>query len=165
MAKRPALRGDKELRRNLRRLTDLYSGPVLDDAIQYALTPLELKVQSNARKMRDYPGKWPTFPTPATPPRGGHLDEGVASRRVYGSKKKRTWWTGMTKRARKLAHLVEFGTKPHFQKRFRGGFNHPGARPSPFFRPAFESSKHEVLGRFSRRVQVVLYRATARMRT
>jgi HK97 gp10 family phage protein len=36
------------------------------------------------------------------------------------------------------AHFVEFGTAPHWQPNRFGGIMHPGARPKPFLRPAFE---------------------------
>lgn len=37
------------------------------------------------------------------------------------------------------AHLVEFGTAPHFQPELNR--MHPGARPKPFMRSAFEQNK------------------------
>lgn len=54
------------------------------------------------------------------------------------------------------AHMVEFGTAQHFikPKRARSLFfaglarevvDHPGARPSPFMRPAFDSSAPQAL--------------------
>jgi HK97 gp10 family phage protein len=36
------------------------------------------------------------------------------------------------------AHFVEFGTAPHWQPNRFGGIMHPGARPKPFLRPAYE---------------------------
>lgn len=53
------------------------------------------------------------------------------------------------RRATYYAHLVEFGTKPHKQRfiplaggviRLAGDL-HPGARPRPFLRPAFDKNK------------------------
>jgi hypothetical protein len=44
-----------------------------------------------------------------------------------------------------VAHLVEYGTAPHWQPNYRGGWMHPGARPYPFARPAFESHKDEAV--------------------
>lgn len=49
------------------------------------------------------------------------------------------------KRHSTVAHLVEFGTRPHFQPRRLGGIYHPGARPKPFMRPAFESHRIEAM--------------------
>jgi hypothetical protein len=48
---------------------------------------------------------------------------------------------GQVGRHEPVAHLVEFGTAPHWQPRYRGGWMHPGARPYPFARPAFEQHK------------------------
>lgn len=51
------------------------------------------------------------------------------------------------------AHLVEFGTKPHSMKRkekgsfFRKRRQHPGARPKPYLRPAFDSKKEQAVAR------------------
>ena len=38
------------------------------------------------------------------------------------------------------AHFVEFGTAPHWQPNRFGGTMHPGARPKPFLRPAYEQN-------------------------
>lgn len=68
--------------------------------------------------------------------------------------------------ARNYAHLVEFGTKPHYitkgssgpvaPKASAGGTPirkpHPGAKPKPFFRPAFDSKKAEAAAAFKQRV-------------
>jgi len=43
------------------------------------------------------------------------------------------------------AHLVEFGTSPHPNKGRYAGTMHPGTAPQPFMRPAWESTKMEVL--------------------
>lgn len=43
------------------------------------------------------------------------------------------------------AHLVEFGTSPHANKGKFAGTMHPGTAPQPFMRPAWESTKMEVL--------------------
>lgn len=47
------------------------------------------------------------------------------------------------KRHATVAHFVEFGTKPHWQPLRRQ--HHPGARPKPFLRPAFEMHRIEVM--------------------
>lgn len=44
-----------------------------------------------------------------------------------------------------VAHLVEFGTAAHFQPKRFGGIMHPGARPKPFLRPAFEEHKEQIV--------------------
>lgn len=40
------------------------------------------------------------------------------------------------------SHLVEFGTAPHWQPNRFGGIMHPGARPKPYMRPAYEQNIH-----------------------
>jgi HK97 gp10 family phage protein len=51
----------------------------------------------------------------------------------------------------KIAHLVEFGTRPHVQPD-RGGVIHPGSRQQPFMRPAWDTKKNEALAVIQRRV-------------
>lgn len=62
------------------------------------------------------------------------------------------------------AHLVEFGTKPHKIKPKRqqalsfGGVvarevDHPGARPRPFMRPAFDSHSSEAIAAVGAKVR------------
>jgi hypothetical protein len=38
-------------------------------------------------------------------------------------------------------HLVEYGSAPHWQPNRFGGVQHPGARPFPHMRPAFEEHR------------------------
>jgi hypothetical protein len=140
------VRGDKEIVANLRRAQRSVGGRFLDRMLSEALGPMKERTETNARSLRDFVGKYPGFPQPITPRKGGHLDQGVTIGRkevngFYG----RVYWLGFTKRGKKIAHLVEYGTAPHFQPNFRGGWNHPGAAPRPFFRPAFESTKDRVV--------------------
>ncbi len=57
---------------------------------------------------------------------------------------------------RSIAHLVEFGTRPHQIKAKDGGaiafgggmfshIDHPGARPRPFMRPAFDAKAEDAV--------------------
>lgn len=160
------LTGDAQLRRNMARLAKLYDGRTMDEDLEFAAEPLRREAENNARPLRNYVGKYPDFfPQPTKAPIGGHLDEGVEARRVDAKgNKRREWWVAFSKRARKLAHLVEFGTAPHFQKNFRGGWMHPGARPRPFFRPAFDAKKNTVLDRIVSRARARLLTAASRMK-
>jgi HK97 gp10 family phage protein len=46
------------------------------------------------------------------------------------------------------SHLVEFGTAPHWQPNRFGGIMHPGARPKPFLRPAYEQNIEAAAGAY-----------------
>lgn len=110
----------------------------LDALCRQALEPLRVRTVENAKVLRQ-PGKMP---------RGGHLDQGVAVAKIEARGAGfRVFWVAFRRRARRIAHLVEFGTAPHWQpKRMR---MHPGARAKPFMRPAYESTKVEVVDTFS----------------
>ena len=149
---RATVRGDREIIRNIRRAYQAAGGRALDDNLRDSLQPLKEQTEENARALRNYVGKYPAFfPQPF---RGRqNLDRGVRIGRVAAeSSLHREYWVAFKGRSRKLAHLVEYGTAPHFQPNFRGGFMHPGASPHPFFRPAFESTKDQVIFNVSRRV-------------
>lgn len=141
------VRGDKEIIDNLRRTTRSISGSFLSKAMNEALKPMKDQTQQNAKALRNYAGKYSTFfPQPTGAPPGGHLDQGLAIADVKNlGPLRREKWLGFRKRARKVAHLVEYGTAPHYQPNFKGGFFHPGAAAHPFFRPAFESTKGDVV--------------------
>lgn len=65
---------------------------------------------------------------------------------VIAQKSKNVTVITATGKAIGLAHLVEFGTAPHWQP--KRGRQHPGARPKPFLRPAFEEMRSDVPARF-----------------
>lgn len=143
---RAKVTGDREVIRNIRNAYRSVGGAFLDKTMKEGLAPMKAETEQNARPLRDYAGKYPGFPDPVSPRKGGHLDQGVAIRKKENKGQyEKTYWVGFVKRGQKLAHLVEFGTAPHFQPNFKGGFQHPGASPHPFFRPAFESTKQDVV--------------------
>lgn len=137
---RATVRGDKEIIANIRRAQRSIGGGFLDRTLHDSLEPMKERTEANALRLRQ-PGN----------PRGGHLDQGVviAKHKQRGSAH-REFWVSFRNRARKLAHLVEFGTAPHWQP--RRGRMHPGARAKPFFRPAFEAEKEGVAAHIGRRV-------------
>lgn len=140
MAARAIVSGDKEIRANLRAVRAAVGGRTMDADIVTSLEPMREQTAENAYKHRQ----------PHNPP-GGHLDEGVViAKRNSRGPLYREFWVTFKGRARKLAHLLEFGTAPHPQPN-RGIF-HPGARAFPFFRPAFEETKQEVALTLGQRV-------------
>ena len=132
--------GDVNLITNLRRLG---SYPAARDADKIALLSLDPLVRmTNARAPR------PQLKTGA-----------VARKRRGGSGKgRREYWVAFRRgMPMRIAHLVEFGTQPHSVKwgaSVRKGIfvgeppMHPGTPPFPFFRPAFEQTKNEVIKLF-----------------
>jgi len=58
---------------------------------------------------------------------------------------------------RNYAHMVEFGTRAHYLG--AGGKQHPGARPKPFLRPAFESKIDAAKARFAEVIQAEFAKA------
>lgn len=79
--------------------------------------------------------------------------------------------------ARKYAHLAEFGTLPHHigkgsithiykgskEKPVKRGGLHPGARPKPFLRPAFDAKKDEALVVAERKIREELVKELAKL--
>lgn len=134
------VRGDKEIIANIRRAYQSVGGRYMDTTLSTSLEPMREATEQNARKHRQ-----------PRQPRGGHLDEGVViAKHSAKGPLHRVYWISFRKRARKLAHLVEFGTAPHWQP--KRGIMHPGARPFPFMRPAFEQTKNEVVDEVGKRV-------------
>lgn len=128
-----AIRGQAAVK-NVMSMLAAAPAKVLDQACVASLTPMRNQIAENALPLRQ----------PHTP-KGGHLDEGVAIGKIDSRGKFwRVFWVAFTKRARAIAHLVEFGTAPHWQPRWRGGWMHPGARPKPFARPGYEQTKDDV---------------------
>jgi len=78
---------------------------------------------------------------------------------------------GTSKKA-KHAHLVELGTDAHYIPTPRGspftgpgpnsGINHPGSRPYPFLRPAFNEGRSQALRNVAKNLQRVIKREAAR---
>lgn len=138
MAAKAIVRGDKEILANMRRARTSVGGAFLDRAMRESLDPMRVQTVQNAKARRQV----------GYNPPGGHLDQGVRiARKESRGLLNKVYWIAFAKRARKIAHLVEYGTAPHYQP--RRGVMHPGARPYPFFRPAFESSKRTVVDRLS----------------
>lgn len=83
------------------------------------------------------------------------LKRGIVTRKVKNlSRFTKEFWVSFKRgNAMRIAHLIEFGTAPHSlakgasrRKNYlqdRPPF-HPGTRPHPFFRPAYEATKDEV---------------------
>lgn len=148
---RSGVYGDRSVVAALNELAKGISGAEIDQGAVKALGPMLADTKTRIQANRNYPGKYPGFPQPKSPRKGGHVDQGIIIRKEGASNGTRSYKLGATRRARYLLHLLEFGTAPHFQPHFKGGFMHPGARPKPALTPSFEEHRDEVpaaLGRF-----------------
>jgi hypothetical protein len=149
--RRSGVTGDKELVAALRELAKGATPQEIDQAATTALQPMKDKTIQRLRSVRNFDGKYPGFPQPLSPRKGGHVDEGIIVRKSADStSSKRSYKLGATKRARYLLHLVEFGTAPHFQPNFRGGWMHPGAKANPSLLPSFDEERGKVPETFGR---------------
>lgn len=130
--------GQRRLAANFQRLTKI-DARAFGPSIRLALAPMNEQVTVNARLLRQEGPK----------PKGGHLDQGIVTRRVKATGRFiETYWVSLTRRARSIGHLVEYGTRPHEQP--RRGILHPGATPRPFFRSAEAAKREEVKRDFVR---------------
>ena len=143
--------GDKETIRNIRVASRSFSAREVDRISMTSLEPL-----------RDM--------TATLAPRAALRSSVVTRRRATRGRGWRQYWVSFRRGlGMRIAHLIEFGTQPHslrkgasVRKRIFIGEApmHSGDRPEPFFRPAFEMTKGEVIGRFSRLSWELISRAS-----
>lgn len=147
--------GDRELAMALRELAQGVSVSDVDKAAKVSMDPMKDDAKARARRYRNRAGKYPGFPDPR--PGRMHVDQGIVfGREKNSTRTRRRYVLGGKGRARKLLHLLEFGTLPHFQKFFRGGFHHPGAQPKPVMTPAYESHADDIETLFGKQLWRVL---------
>lgn len=153
------VRGDRETARALRALSQYVSTP-LNATSRFALQPTLKAAKSNARSI---PFKEDTGTLEASltikKKRGGSKlnpttqvgpDSGFQRDTQYGSR-----------RPVRYAHLIEFGTAPHYQP--GRGVTHPGTRPHPFLTPAYFSTRDEVVKRFGEKIGPEMEKRAAKL--
>ena len=152
-ARRSGVSGHQEVIANLKELSKGPTAREIDEAAIESMQPMLNKTRVRLRRTRNYVGKYPGFPQPRVPRKGGHVDQGIVVRKMKSpSPKKRAYRLGATKRSRYLLHLVELGTAPHFQPKFRGGWLHPGARAQPVLIPTFDEERGNVPRAFGQKI-------------
>ena len=135
------IRGLEKLRRNLRALDRSTGGADIDRICFESLKPLKEATEFRAPRIS--------------------LKRGVAivKRKNKGQRGREFWVSFRRGMAMRIAHLVELGTAPHSMakgaSRRRGLLQDvppfsPGTPPEPFFRPAFEQTKGEVVNTFGK---------------
>lgn len=122
-------------------------------ASRYALRPVLTDARANLAQ-----------PKPGRPDGNIITGELMASMKIVQAKRTRAETQTLvtaTDKGIKKAHLVEFGTDPHWQP--NRGVMHPGARPFPFLTPAFYKNEDEVLHRMNDRFIDELRKHVARV--
>ncbi len=131
--------GDKAVAEALRMMGRGVPAAIINKAMKDAAAPMHADAVATARLHRQ-PGRRPAK---------GHLDENIAFKQVKTkgkSRKTTSFAIGGVGRGRQLLHLLEFGTKPHWQPRRQS--LHPGARRFPIMRPSYEAHSETVPRQF-----------------
>ncbi|MEM7303404.1 MAG: hypothetical protein AAF468_20175 [Pseudomonadota bacterium] len=72
-----------------------------------------------------------------------------------------SWQVAASGKAVSIAHLVEFGTEPHWQP--NRGVMHPGAEPKEFLSPAYYDNEREAISIFGKIIGPALEEQAARL--
>lgn len=140
MARKPGVYGASDLSRSMRRIGQLTGGMNMSGVRARALVPMQEAAKENLVANKSVHRKV--------------LYNGIDIEHRSDD----VTILGLKKGAAPIAHLVEWGTAPHYQPNRNGGSMHPGAAPHPFMVPAFEATKervariatHELNGAFQR---------------
>jgi len=146
-----SVKGHKGVAKALRSMSRMQR-PV-GEASRYALRPVLMDAKKNL-----------AAPKPGRPSGNIITGELMASMKIMQAKQTRQETQTLvtaTDKGIKKAHLVEFGTDPHWQP--KRGIMHPGARPFPFLTPAFYNNESEVLRRMNKRFAEALRKHAARV--
>lgn len=154
------VRGARQTSANLRSMAQYVSVP-LNAASRFALRPTLATAKANAKSLptEEKTGTLAASLTVKRDPRSPKLapkhkvgpDAGYERQTQYGVRK-----------PVKYAHLLEFGTAPHFQP--GRGVTHPGSRATPFLEPAFHATKDQVVRRFGSQIGIEMEKRAARMK-
>lgn len=132
---KPAFRmtGDRALVATLAEMGSSAGGAVLDSSMRKGMNVVKGAAVAKAKKLRQ-----------RKTPNGKHMDQLMIVQKEKGRPRHNPkFLLGGVGRAKKIMHLVEFGTAPHWQP--KRGIMHPGARPKPFMRPAFHERREQAM--------------------
>lgn len=142
------VRGAREAASALRQLAQYVSVP-LNAASRFALVPTLSTAKNNARGLHseEKTGTLAASLVIKRDPRSAKINP--RHRVGPDSSFERDTQYGIRKPV-KYAHLLEFGTAPHFQP--GRGVTHPGSKPEPFLTPAYLSTRGQVVKRFGSKI-------------
>lgn len=147
MAKGSRVRGHKSTAASLRRVANEMQRPVSESS-RVALKPILAAAKANLMSNGSYDE--------------GILFRGMQIRQKSKSKSSNVHVVGATGKAIGEAHLVEFGTDPHWQP--QRGVMHPGAKAKPFLTPAYADHDQEAVRLFGQALGPAMERLAARNR-
>jgi HK97 gp10 family phage protein len=154
------VRGDRETARALRELAKQVSVPI-NATSRFALQPTLKKARANvlALDTKEETGTLAKSLTIKKAPKSSRLNP---VHQVGPDASREAWTKYGFRRPVKYAHLLEFGTAPHYQP--RRGIMHPGTRPRPFLGPAFFQTRDEVVKRFGAKIGPEMEKRAAKLR-
>lgn len=121
----------KDAVKNIRRMASV-SRPI-NEASRESLKPMLVDAKANLRTVKA--SRYVPGPNVVT----RQLVRGLVARLKSKKAGETVHVVGAQGKAIKSAHLVEFGTDPHWQPKRK--IMHPGAQPFPFMTPAFEKNR------------------------
>lgn len=144
--------GYRETARSLRKLARRPKA-IVGPAIRKALKPMLAKTRANLKANNSY--------------HRGVLSRSMAIRRLKTTTALSVWTLAATGRGVGIAHLVEGGTRPHWQPNFRGGWMHPGAKAKPFLEPAYFAHDDDAVRIFGQEIgaQMISYASSIAARS
>lgn len=153
------VRGDRAVAAALRELSRQVAVP-LSATSRFALQPTLTQARANARALplKEETGTLAASLTIKQKPRSSKLspttqvgpDASFERETAFGVRK-----------PVKYAHLVEFGTAPHYQP--GRGVTHPGSPPHPFLGPAYVSTRDQVVDRFGKKIGPEMEKRAAKL--
>ena len=154
------VRGDRETARALRELARFASVPV-NATSRFALKPTLAKAKANVRALplEQETGTLANSLVIKRDPRSSKLN---AVHKVGPDASIEKWTQYGFRRPVKYAHLIEFGTAPHYQP--NRGIMHPGTRPQPWLTPAYFQTRDEVVRRFGSKFGPEIEKRAAKLR-
>lgn len=154
------VKGDKATARALRELAMLVSVPLYATS-RFALQPTLKQARANVKALPldEETGTLAASLTIKRDPRSSKINP---RHRVGPDAGVEKWTKYGFRRPVKYAHLLEFGTAPHYQP--NRGVMHPGSRPQPFMTPAYYSTRDEVVKRFGQKIGPEMEKRAAKFR-
>jgi len=155
-----AVKGARETARALRELAKQVSVPI-NATSRFALQPTLKKARNNvlALGLDQATG---TLAKALTIKRKANSSRANPVHQVGPDAGVEKWTRFGFRRPVKYAHLLEFGTAPHYQP--KRGVMHPGTRPRPFLGPAYFQTRDEVVRRFGAKIGPEMEKRAAKLK-